>query len=136
MKPGDQVGPWVVGNVVTVPVPKPRVHQKDHDFLVWLRDQDCWVCTNRAQLIPRNAVEAVGLSIVYGLTEAAHVESRRYGDVENAFPLCRLHHRDGKWSWHRLGGRERFEKHWKVDTIELAHWYYWSYLQWKQQAAW
>ena len=118
------------------PVPKPRVHQEDPEFLAWLRTQPCWICSTRAPLIPRDAIEAVGSAILYGLVEAAHVESRRYGDVENAIPLCRLHHRDGKWSWHRLGGRRRFDAHWKVDTVDLAHEYFWRYLQWRGQAAW
>ena len=119
-----------------VPVPKPRVHLKDSGFLKWLATLPCWVCRNRVHSQVDSSIEMVGNLVLYGLTQAAHVESRRYGDVENAIPLCRLHHLDGKWSWHRLGGRVRFEAHWKVDTVELAHWYYWSFLQWQRQVAW
>lgn len=106
-----------------VAVPKPRVHQKDQGFLRYLRQLRCWVCeqhhiSNRC------------------LVEAAHIESRKFGDVENAIPLCTYHHQHGKYSFHRLGGRHRFAEYWKVDLVDLAHWYYWSYLEWKAEAAW
>lgn len=51
-----------------------------------------------------------------GPTEAAHLESRRYGDRENAIPLCAAHHREGPDALHRLG-RGGFEARWAVCSL-------------------
>ncbi len=96
------------------PAPKPPIHAKDENFLAWLRTQRClvsrdiWPC--------REPVEA------------AHLESRRYGDVENAVPLCGgTHHREGRQSLHQLG-RDGFEALFGLDLKAEATRLYQQYL--------
>jgi hypothetical protein len=86
--------------------PKPPTYAFDAGFLAYLRTLPCLVCGRRCW----------GFDHV----EAAHLESCRYGDAENAVPLCgSAHHREGKFSLHQLG-RERFEKHWEVNLKVAA----------------
>lgn len=82
-------------------VPKPPVHAKDAGFIAWLHTQPCIAC---------GALEPTGFNRI----EAAHLESCRYGDAENAVSLCgSKHHRDGATSLHQMG-REPFEAFWHV----------------------
>lgn len=97
-------------------VPKPPVHARDAAFITWLHTQPCVVC---------------GACLAYGFDriEAAHLESVRYGDVENAVSLCgSRHHRDGKFSLHQLG-RQKFERRWKLDLQAQAVRLYATYLR-------
>lgn len=83
-------------------VPKPPVHARDTAFIAWLHGQPCVVCGDR-------------LAYGFDRIEAAHLQSVRYGDVENAVSLCgSRHHREGKDALHQLG-RAKFERRWKVN---------------------
>jgi RecA-dependent nuclease len=93
-----------------IPVPKPPIHPANPDFLRFLRSCGCWAC------------QETGVVQRYK-TEAAHIESRRYGDEENAIPLCGIHHRESKYAYHQLG-RKGFERHWKVQVTDLARAYW------------
>lgn len=93
------------------PAPKPPVHAKNPKFLAWIRTQRCWMCMQVA-------------SRQQGPTEAAHMESRRYGDEANAIPACAFHHREGPNSLHRLG--KRWETVWTSKKL-LAQWYWMRY---------
>ena len=96
------------------PYPKPTVHAKDGAFLAFLREQRCWCCRQR------------GLVQQYP-TEAAHLESRRYGDAENAIPLCSWHHKDSPNAYHRLG--KGWGQYWQTDPKGLALAYYQEFTQ-------
>lgn len=96
------------------PAPKPAVHARDKGFLDFVRSQACWACKQSGC---RQHLR----------TEAAHIESRRYGDVENAIPLCGIHHRECKTAFHQLG-REQFEEVWGLDLKAEAARLYRLYL--------
>ena len=91
--------------LVNPAVPKPPVHVPDAAYLAWLRTQPCAVCGKNTYGDP---------------VESAHLDSRRYGDLENAIPLCGFaHHREGKFALHRLG-RPKFAVHWNIDLKATA----------------
>lgn len=98
------------------PCPKPPVHAKDAKFLKWVRaTQHCLVC-------------GLGYRSGFNAIETAHLESRRYGDVENVVPLCgSVHHREGPRSLHVMG-REKFSAFWRVDLKAAARALYHAYL--------
>ena len=102
-------------------IPKPLTHEFNRAFLDYLRACGCWSCQQTRQ---RQRYR----------TEAAHIESCRYGDVENAIPLCGIeHHREGRFSLHQMG-REGFERHWNVKLVELGK-RYWQDFNGPDQAA-
>lgn len=90
--------------------PKPPVHDECPEFLDFLRARPCHLC----------ALHGIRQ---FWATEAAHLESRRYGDKENALPLCGLHHRESPKSFHVLG-RKGFAAAWKLNLKKLAREYW------------
>ena len=92
-----------------IPVPKPETYPRNPWFLAWLRRQACAAC---------------GLPGLWNdPIEAAHLDSRRYGDEGNAIPLHGLHcHREGPMSLHRIG-RRAFQLHYQLDLRLRAEWY-------------
>jgi hypothetical protein len=89
-----------------IAAPKP-VTRYDPAFLAWLPTQPCAVCR-------REHLTQVGLS------DPAHLpRTRKWGDVENAAPLCRFHHDE----FHAMG-RESFARLHRLDLAALAaEWY-------------
>lgn len=80
--------------------PKPKTYPFNPEFLTWLRARPCVACGRW----PGNGDHI----------EAAHLDSRRYGDEGNAVSLCGSScHRDGEFSLHRIG-RVPFQRHWKL----------------------
>lgn len=83
-------------------VPKPATFAKSRQYLAWIRGQPCSACGQ-----PANGV--------WDWIEAAHLDSRRYGDLGNAIPLHGFRcHREGPQSLHVLG-REKFQRQWALD---------------------
>jgi hypothetical protein len=65
-------------------------------YLAWIRTQPCVVCGRT------------------GWIEAAHTGLRGLGQKSSdysAIPLCAVHHRTGKDSYHRLGARQFAQTH-------------------------
>jgi hypothetical protein len=97
-------------------VPKPPIHAKDAAFIAWLHSRPCIAC---GEQFPGG----------FDQIEAAHLDSVRYGDVENAVSLCgSRHHREGKESLHQLG-RSKFEYVWNLDLRAHAKQLYATYLR-------
>ncbi len=81
------------------------------DYLAWIRTLGCVVCSRVS-----------GESLVI---EAAHTNvlgTRGLGQKSSDFsavPLCRVHHRDGPESYHRLG-EQRFVARHRIDLPQLV----------------
>lgn len=93
---------------------------KDAKYLEYIRSLPCAICVLLAGLIEANH----GVSRLNQLskTEAAHVGERglsqKCSDRET-IPLCGIeHHREGKYSNHKLG--KKFWEYWKLDRDELV----------------
>jgi len=88
-----------------------RGPQRCADYLAWIRTLRCVVCSRVG-----------GGSLVI---EAAHTNTlgmRGLGQKSSGFsavPLCRVHHRDGPESYHRLGERRFVERH-RIDLAQLV----------------
>lgn len=92
---------------------------KDAKYLNYIRSLPCTICALLAGLIEAN--HGVYLLHQRSKTEAAHVGERglsqKCSDRET-IPLCCEHHREGKYSQHKLG--KKFWEYWKLDRDELV----------------
>lgn len=83
-------------------------------YLEWLRGLPCWACEQTTGGRSSSRVESAHV----GLSTSRRGLSQKYPDIES-IPLCGLeHHREGKFSIHRMGPAEFF-KHFHADRDEV-----------------
>ncbi len=99
---------------------------KDPDYLAFIRDFPCILCllieegaTQRESDLQRAGLLGVS-RVQMSQTEAAHVGDRGLSQKcpdNEAIPLCREHHREGKFSAHKLG--KKFWTRWGIGRDEI-----------------
>ncbi len=104
---------------------------RDTSYLEWIRDLPCVMCLASAEAVRATNLELLSAGwlgqsrVQRSRTEAAHVGDRGLSQKcpdREAVPLCREHHREGKYSAHKLG--KKFWMHWGLDRdtlIETLH---------------
>lgn len=92
---------------------------KDPAYKAWIASLPCAICALLAGLVEKN--HGIYFIDQKSKTEVAHVGDRGLSqkcDDSETIPLCMEHHREGRYSHHKLG--KGFFAYWKLDRGELV----------------